>query len=167
MAISRERLEELIKEGKTIYSLDTKLYGPVKWLELENKLDSLEFNKDGEVKLFIIDNGWWHWFNLKDLYEDVEDVKWFLEFGNITRTERLDLPSWEEFRVIGGFVFYDYKQNPISVKICLDPVNVAPCNDCIYIADSKNEYFCKPKTKENYIKACRKAKELFLGGKDE
>ena len=165
--ITKERLEELIEQGEPIYSTDTKLYGCVKWLELENQLEILEFNKNGEVKLFIIDNGWWHWFNLNDLYEDLEDVKWLKEFGCIERTERLELPTWEEFGVIGSFAFYDYKHNPISMMICLDPVNVAPCNDCIYIADKKNEYFCKPKTKENYTLACRKAKELFLGEKEE
>ena len=93
--ITKERLEELIEQGATIYSLDTKYYGCVKYLELENKLEKLEFNQIEEVKLFITDNGWWHWFSLKDLYESKEDVDEILEFGNITRMERLELPSWD------------------------------------------------------------------------
>ena len=155
--ITRERLEELIEQGATIYSLDTKMYGCVKWLELENQLDKLEFKRYGEVKLFIIDNGWWHWFDLKDLYEDIE---WMIEFGNITRTEELNLPTWEEFRnkkvKCVGFkgkatdCFFELYENTSNNRLILLD------HDCDY------EYFNKELTKENYTLACRKAKALFL-----
>ena len=161
--ITKERLEELIEQGATIYSTDTKMYGLVKWLELENKLERLEFNKDGEVKLFIIDNGWWHWFNLKDLYEDLEDVKWHKEFGCIERTERLELPTWEEFKnkktkhvcfmSKDTFCFFElYEDKQKNRLILLD-------HDCDY------EYFNEELTKENYTTACGLCKEFFLGEK--
>lgn len=160
--ITKERLEALIKQGATVYCfrfdevLEEKL-GPNHFVDWE--LDNMFLSKwDEDTHKPICDI--YYIFKHK---EEAEHFQWSLEFECIERTERLELPTWEEFRVIGGFAFYDYKHNPISVNICLDPVNVAPCNDCIYIADSKNEYFCKPKTKENYTLACRKCKELFLG----
>ena len=161
--ISKERLEELIKQGATIYSTDTKMYGLVKWLELENKLERLEFNKDGEVKLFIIDNGWWHWFNLKDLYEDLEDVKWHKEFGCIERTERLELPTWEE-------ISRDLKDVPAGTYVIkeFDDVSLEYIKyNEVFIGIYKGDYEWKEweATKENYTLACRKAKELFLGEK--
>ena len=160
--IIKERLEELIEQGATIYSTDTKMYGLVKWLELENKLERLEFNKDGEVKLFIIDNGWWHWFNLKDLYEDLEDVKWHKEFGCIERTERLELPTWEE-------ISSDLKDVPAGTYVIkeFDDVSLEyiKYNEA-FIGIYKGDYEWKEweATKENYTLACRKAKELFLKG---
>ena len=161
--ISKERLEELIKQGATIYSTDTKMYGLVKWLELENKLERLEFNKDGEVKLFIIDNGWWHWFNLKDLYEDLEDVKWHKEFGCIERTERLELPTWEE-------ISRDLKDVPAGTYVIkeFDDVSLEYIKyNEVFIGIYKGDYEWKEweATKENYTLACIKAKELFLGEK--
>ena len=144
--ITKERLKELIEQDKVFY-----------WV----------FNKEIRILCNLSVPTYWkkNWeLYGKDCFETKEEAEWHKEFGCIERPERLELPTWEEFRVIGGFVFFDYRHNPISVKICLDPVNVAPCNDCIYIADKKNEYFCKPKTKENYTLACRKAKELFLKG---
>ena len=159
--IEKERLEELIEQGATIYSTDTKMYGLVKWLELENKLERLEFNKDGEVKLFIIDNGWWHWFNLKDLYEDLEDVKWHKEFGCIERTERLELPTWEE-------ISRDLKDVPAGTYVIkeFDDVSLEYIKyNEVFIGIYKGDYEWKEweATKENYTLACRKAKELFLG----
>ena len=158
--IDKRRLEELIEQGATVYSTDTKLYGCVKLLELENKLEKLEFNKDGEVKLFIVDNGWWHWFNIKDLYEDKEEAEWVLEFGCIERTERLVLPTWEEFDGIKFVWFVDKNQN----QCCLYYLN---CADKIFINVSGEVVEIGKLTKENYTLAWRKAKELFLGEKDE
>ena len=153
--IEKKRLEELIEQGATIYSTDTKLYGLVKWLELENKLEKLEFNKDGEVKLFIIDNGWWHWFYLKDLYEDLEEVEWHKEFGCIERTERLELPTWEE--ICDGANYYkQFTKKGSTYGIALNIVDERILLDGCYNI---------PLTKENYTLACRKAKELFLGEK--
>ena len=162
--ITKERLLELIEQGKTIYSSDTKLYGLAKWLELENRLEKLEFNEDGEVKLFIIDNGWWHWFSLRDLFETKEEAEWHREFGCIERTEKLELPTWEEiekdFDKINKFGTYAVIDTyGLYMDIFVDNY----CNKFIVLTTLPR----MPLTKENYIKACRKCKELFLGGEDE
>lgn len=90
------------------------------------------------------------------------------ETGCIERTERLELPTWEEFDKKGYIEFVgkeatklilektltiDYDREPISyyvLEILIDDYN--------HTLLFKAEY-----TKENYTLACRKAKELFLG----
>lgn len=152
--ISKERLEELIEQGSQVWKIYKDTCQGV--YQVPAGLFGIGFSSQvDETTPF------------NELFETEEEAVFYKEFGCIERTERLELPTWETFRVIGGFSFYDYKHNPISMIICLDPVNVAPCNDCIYIADKKNQYFCMPKTKENYTLACRKCKELFLGEKYE
>ena len=36
--------------------------------------------------------------HLKDVYENKEEAEWVAEFGNVTRTEKLELPTWEQFK---------------------------------------------------------------------
>lgn len=162
--ITKERLEELIEKGKPIYSTDTKFYGCVRMLELENQPEKLQYDKNGEVKLFITDNGWWHWFSLKDLYESKEDVEEILEFGNITRTERLEMPSWEQ--VQEGFYYNG------SVPIYEDDRNlcfISTSKDIVLknYASLKNQTkFKKPLTRENYNEVRRLCVKLFKGETD-
>ena len=96
-------------------------------------------------------------FNEKTLFETKEEAKWFAEFGNIERTERLVLPTWEEFQNVYDICFVCVKTGTT--------VRVFNWNFSgeIYISDewgiSENfEY-----SKDGYTLACRKAKELFLG----
>lgn len=165
--IEKQRLEELIEQGATVYSLDTKYYGCVKYLELENKLEKVEYDKNGEVKLFITDNGWWHWFSLKDLYESKEDVEWFAKYQNISRTDYLNLPTYEEFienyRVFGWecisdemCVMFNYKTNVYSLYAVDNEIWIGKDNDGSAI-------FHKKLNKENYIEACDICVKLFKG----
>ena len=161
--ITKERLEELIKKGARIYSLDTKLYGCVKYLELENQIDKLEFNKQGEVKLFITDNGWWHWFSLKDLYESKEDVEEILEFGNITRTEMLDLPMWKDLEKDfdklenGTYTIAEYK-HLFSMNLKISKSGTSQI--LLFTDDEKYNWNL---SRENYNEARRLCKKIFLG----
>lgn len=164
--IEKERLEELTQNGETIYTLDTKMYSCEEWLPLENRLENLEFNKYGQVKLFRADNGWWHWFNLKDLYEDLQ---WMIEFGCIERTERLELPTWEElFDFDKATRFLDCYTQEFAITKQRSVIGVVLfgvdfTNKIIEVSIGSDKLFVEELTKENYIKACRKAKELFLG----
>lgn len=133
--ITRERLNELVKQGATIY---VECWGKTKKLDL-NDLEYMEV-EDDDIYYELTDNTA-RTTDLEHLFETQEEAEWYKEFGNIVRSEVLDLPTWEEFRVIGAFAFCDYKNNLINVMTCLDPVNVAPCNDCIYIADKKKSVF--------------------------
>lgn len=144
--ISNERLEELIEQGATIYSNE---YGEIQ-LKKENDLSLYENGQNNYILYALEPNKKYHneIFD-EDLFETEEEAKWFAEFGCIERTERLVLPTWEEFNNQPEFYFDDYT----LVKI----------NDKILLKDTFKDYVYKEFTKENYTLACRKAKELFLG----
>ena len=99
--ITKERLEELIEQGATIYDLSSQ-FEPFEIDFLKVKIHG--FFNDG-VNFYIecptAYNGHQLIFcEYKDLYEfkNKEDAEEYAEFGNITRTERLELPSWEEIK---------------------------------------------------------------------
>lgn len=142
--ISKERLEELIEQGATVYY-------PIPYGANNIKLTKLYrvYDWNNELYLFVGDT---NYCPLSILFETKEDAEWYKEFGCIERTERLDLPTWEEFNNQPEFYFDDYT----LVKI----------NDKILLKDGFEDYVYKEFTKENYILACRKCKELFLGGSD-
>ena len=146
--IIKERLEELIEQCATIYSNE---YGEIQ-LKKENDLSLYENGQNNYILYALEPNKKYHneIFD-EDLFETEEEAKWFSEFGCIERTERLELPTWEEFNNQPEFYFDDYT----LVKI----------NDKILLKDCFEDYVYKEFTKENYTLACRKAKELFLGEK--
>ena len=149
--ISKERLQELIKEEATIYVKNGAI----------TRLDYFEH--------FVEDDALWRRnkivvgkeYCLKELFETKEEIEWELEFGNITRTETLKLPSWEEFDELKfkriwfaskNYTFYALYQR--YNKLYLD----WSCDDDYYRHD--RQWLA---TKENYIEACRLCKKLFIG----
>ena len=154
--ITKERLEELIKEEATIYVITHEPFiaGVSSFIGIKEEKLSKESNIGKDNTLYWQDMGI---AELEYLYETKEEAEWYLEFGNITRTERLELPSWEEFKEIRFVEFfyneYDYmlQYQNISKKIAL------------YERNNKGDYYLKEATKENYLEACKMAKKLFLG----
>lgn len=147
--ISKERLEELIEQGSTIYEL----YMNKNILEIQLKND-----------WFVIDDGlyerklskhpfrsWW----ISNLYETKEDAEFVREFGCIERTERLELPTWEEFIEKEEVIFYSKSNQKTFISII--------GTKYLVVERLFERYFTGELTKENYTIACRKAKELFLG----
>lgn len=180
MAISKERLKELIEQKATIYSV---CCGEV----FEEKLTSNHFVgiADNEISLMQRYNGYEKDLidYIRCLYETEEEANWVAEFGDIERTERLELPTWKQIenimeqkkkfglnnsdsvlaRIITGDSIY-------YLKLCKDLDLFTLQLKQTYIGDDLCEeittrfpYMFGIATKENYIKACRKAKELFLG----
>ena len=86
--ITRERLEELIKQKATIY---------ITFADdcvVEDKLDEKKFNLMEKLNNgFGIKCG----YPLDMLFETKEEAEFALRYQNITRTETLSLPTWEEF----------------------------------------------------------------------
>lgn len=160
MAISKERLEELIEQGATIWTNDFE----------EIKLDK-NTCEVCEVKTFSGEHLYWvfdfeYEFNnvkynakidLDELEEDVEKCKWQREFGCIERVERLKLPTWEEFDDKTFIWFVDKNQNQCCLyyRKCAKQIVINVSGEVIEIGEL---------TKENYLIACMKAKELFLNG---
>ena len=157
--ITKERLEELIEQGATIWGVYDYSYSydkPNKKVEFID-LDGF-YNYYKDIDEFIMYQG-----DYSELFETEEEAKWFAEFGCIERTERLEFPTWEEFKnkktkhvcFMGKdtFCFFElYEDKQKNRLILLD-------HDCDY------EYFNEELTKENYTTACGLCKEFFLGEK--
>ena len=146
--IEKKRLEKLIEAEETIYTLDSDVHLNSRYHFIDgNRL----YEKHRDEAEYLYD--------LEDLFESEEEAEWYLEFGNIERTEKLTLPTWEEVqndlekRPDGDYVIVDndkvtfiyYKSNGFEV--------ISNCDNYHYFGS----------TKENYIEACRLAKKLFLG----
>ena len=105
---------------------------------------------------------------------DKKDTEWELEFGNVTRTEKLELPSWEDTETEQFYVFGWWHGD---VELAMRRFDAD--DDCEYlIVEHKSDkykenlygqkvkiVFKKPYNRENYIEACRLCKKLFLGVK--
>lgn len=150
--ISKERLEELIKKGATIYEVK---YHNINEVKLDKDLIVVVNDRYIHFRPYYGEKYQFHKY-LDKLFESKEEAEWHKEFGNITRTETLKLPTWEEFRNEFGFDFFAKSEIRIYV------MNHFFDNE-IYITDQwgyseKFEY-----TKEGYLLVCRKCKKLFLG----
>ena len=159
--ISKERLEELIEQGATIYEL----YMNKNIIEIQLKNDWFVM-RDGlyEAKLGKHPfRSWW----ISNLYETKEDAEFVREFGCIERTERLELPTWEELfkedRVLDCYTQeFGIVKNRSFIGVVLLGVDFT--NEIVEVSIGSDQIFCELLTKENYTLACRKAKELFLKG---
>lgn len=150
--ISKERLEALIKEGATVYEVKYTYKGLyVDEYNLKNIPTYYKSHLDFFQDIHII-------------FETKEETEWYREFGCVERTERLELPTWEDVSKdfiplkvgSGQYPVVEFGDNSIEiiVNVNKDIQIVLWCN---FISN-----FEAPLTKENYILACRKCKELFL-----
>lgn len=147
--ITNERIDELLRQKAKIWGIGKQ--GNVFCVGLKFRPDTLKNKKWLENKYEVYSK----------FFETKEEAEWHKEFGCIERTERLELPTWEEFKCI-----YFRGEDCCDYKLCKD------CSEIMlkvshYDENHYKDYYCWELTKENYILACRKAKELFLGVKDE
>lgn len=147
--IERERLEELIKQSATIYQVYVDATIIKMKLDKDFKVDNAHLCK--KLKGVVKSCG----YPLYKLFETLEGAEWYKEFGCIERTEKLELPTWEEFLKAEKYFLFKAK-NSQNIFLFRE-------NNTIYIEDEKWNILREELTKENYILACRKAKELFLG----
>ena len=166
--ISKERLEELIEQGATVWHND--------WEEIKLDKNTCEVcecrSMSGEHITWYLcfpyeyDNRkYWEEIDTQELEENVDKGKWELEFGCIERTERLELPTWEEIKK--DFIDRHREYGEYTVVEQHDIIiDIQVMGKCIYIAIYGDEHCRWKLTKENYTLVCRKAKELFLGEKD-
>ena len=149
--IKKKRLKELIEQSATIYEL----YMNKNILEIQLKNDWFVID-DGLYERKLSKHSFRSWW-ISNLYETKEDAEFVKEFGCIERTERLELPTWEEFLKLENIHSFKSKNNQIVVLF--------RDGNTIYLEDENWNILRKSLTKENYTEACRKAKELFLGEK--
>ena len=150
--ISKERLEELIEQGATIYEVKYNNINPV---SLKNKIRFIS-EKYSVVAFEPRPNEKYkHHKYFDKLFETLEEAEWHKEFGCIERTERLVLPTWEEFKNDGEFSFLDKQGFEWDLYSPDDETRISLVGGYNHF---EYEY-----SKENYTLACRRAKELFLG----
>lgn len=169
--IEKERLEELIEQGATIW-----FYEDLSGIEI---IDLKETDYKYEIGVVDADDrehllqtsiskygksidDWW-WFS--GSFETKEELDWYKEFGCIERTERLELPTWEEFIKFGENSHYGFNEikrfDNVRFGYCCRPDG---SDGSLYIdQDGKTMFLTSMITKENYTLACRQCKELFLG----
>lgn len=159
--ITKQRLEELIEQGATIY----RTYADV-------SVQEIKLNKN----YMKVDNAFlWQKMTgafkscgipLENLFETKEEAEWHKEFGCIERTESLELPTWEELfkqdRLLDCYTQEFAIVNNLSVMgVALFGVDFT--NKIIEVSIGSDKLFVEELTKKNYTLACKKCKELFLG----
>jgi len=154
-------LEELIKNRATIYYLS--IFDTNDKEVIEHKPSKSRVYKnldDGSITIDDIYDEYW--------FESREDAEFANEFKRVARIDYLDLPTWEEFikdeKFIEGNEVGFYDDVGIRYKL-LKTQYTTPKMICLFEEGIQGDYICEKYelTKENYIKACRKCVELFLG----
>lgn len=161
--MTKERLEELIKQGATIWIDD---FG-------EYKLDEkhCEICKINDLRgNFLGRYCFWYEYDyngekchseceLEDIEENVERGKWHWEM-DACRTERFEPPTWEDIknRYCFGFCknFGKYGEHYI-----LDVNKNCDINWAITVERDSDIIYSGKATKENYEKACEIVRRLF------
>lgn len=156
MAITKNRLEELIKQGATVYSLDKQVKYPIPI-----------FLKDGE-NVVVNDNELVNSVRVIDkienLFETRKEAEWHLKY-HATRTEELDLPMWKEFITYNENLGVSFVGEDWVVYELSNDIDIYHKPRILLTADG--EYFEEWKsTEENYEKACDLCLKLFKGEQD-
>lgn len=144
--IERERLKELIEQRATIYQVYADATIIKMKLDKDFKVNNAHLCK--KLKGVVKSCG----YPLYKLFETEEEAEWHKEFGCIERTERLELPTWEESKKDDIICLFDNVEFNYFI------------HDNTYgLYEGSLKLLDLEATKENYLKACRKCKELFLG----
>lgn len=148
--IARERLEQLIEKGAEIWHLCGR-----KDIRKTNARD---------IPTHYRLNNFKDWELYKEYYfETKEDAEEYAEFGNITRTEKLELPSWEDVKKdsetlkYGTYTIAEYKHLfSLNLKI----LKYFPTQIVLFTDTEKYGWNL---SRENYNEARRLCVKLFKG----
>lgn len=164
--ITKERLEELIKQGATIWC-SYKLNYTVIEVNLTDKDRFLIYRDD----MSILDRDTEYTYQLKNLFETKKQAKWCLD-NTFERTEKLALPMWEEFynhdKTIDNYriLFTSKDKERIELCICGNIDEADPESIVIFNLDNdldQSYLFDKLANEENYKEACKLCGKLFAG----
>ena len=150
--IEKERLEDLIEQMADIYVV---MHFGVYTHKLTREYKLGDYGV-GVVKYGKVTERWAY----EDLFETKEDAEEYAEFGNITKTERLELPSWEDIPnevYLAKFIGKDKNEYHL--------LQFNSKQGWILFNDTKKkivEKFIK-RTRENYNEARRLCVKLFRG----
>lgn len=154
--ISKERLQELIKQEATIWA---DRYGEIQLCEKSEvrRVISCEgesyclsgFIYDGEFSPFAV--------TPEEMEENVEKGNWKYEM-HASRIERFEPPLWEEINENTDWRFYFFTRDGRDYWFTVNGII-----ECIDLNSEYSESYYFDFTKEDYIKACTIARKLFLG----
>lgn len=175
--ISKERLEELIEQGATIYTsgyresccFKNEIIVDLTKLDYFNKTKTYSIKDFGGGDFVLLtgytcDNGCDEYLTPDELFETQEEAEWHKEFGCILKIERLWFPTWES-------VYNDLKDYKDGDFYILDNDHFSFVYNKCYITPqlflyTRNEKFNWNANKENYYEACKLAKKIFLGERE-
>ena len=159
--IDRERLQELINQKAKIWYYDKEDY-EYDLMELDTKNISFSY---GENCFINFNQETWKtnpqpYKIFEDcLYETQAEAEWVAKM-HTKRTEYFEPPTWEEFEKQGE-PYYFIGKGGIKERIY-----IYNNNGIRKLLSSGCKFWGTP-TKENYIKACEYARNLFLGKENE
>ena len=153
--ITKERLKELILQRATVYANGC---GEIKLIP-ENDIEIYENGNDSYILYALEPNRKYkNEIFAEELFETKEDAEFAEEFQNITRTETLSLPKFEELKKFERFEFKAKDGHRYTIHY------ISGFNTLAITGIIENKYYGEA-TKENYLEACKIAKKLFLGEK--
>lgn len=164
--ITKERLKELIEQGAKVWCVCDYSYDKSNPNKKVEYYDFSYLSDEYKRTDLDIDNYISSVEEYTEFFETKEEAEWHKEFKNITRTDRLELPTWEEF--IKGKEIYFHDDIGMAYKLVKTQFSVKPNMIYLFEEGIQGDYISKKYelTKENYTLACRKCKELFLGLED-
>ncbi len=160
--MDKETLQKKIESGDTVWGLSESFDGEKEIKEFKIKLDGenvriYDFSDEPlcpDVFIYSINDI----DKMKWLFATKEEAEWQLEFGNIERREKLELPTWEQAQENIDWGIDCANRDWYLLKL--------RGHSIIRIEDwNSNGIYEKPLTYENYLEACRLCKKLFLGEK--
>ena len=167
--MTQERLEELIKQGATIWSNTIWYHGKIHLINSDTDEYRIIEDNFGNVCLSHHTKGTDDCYDgqwaLEELREDVDCAEWEYK-THAERTERFEPPMWEDIQ--GWYCFRFISNNDfIEFMVNYDYYEETTRYDCneikIFNESQESILFSEPATKENYIKACEIVRDLFKG----
>ena len=157
--MDKETLQKKIESGETVWTFSWTT-GEKRIVELN--LQENEPETDNYLLYFWDKDLVEHRYGLESIFATKKEAEWELEFGNITRTEKLELPTWEQaleqsLEVGIGTTFVDAHKGKWQLIFAKDEIIL-----CDWSLMSRDKSW-KKLTHENYLEACRLCKKLFLG----
>ena len=181
--MTKSELQKLIKKGGTIYVVEYYDYPPYSDIDEYDLTEyTLEFPIDKPGLVSFIDKDPEFCPNCLDIeiaqcYTSKEDAEFERDFKDIRRTEVLNLPTWEEiqkkryditFRIKDDIItFTNQWYEGYNIEMNSDPLRNELTKWYMTVEGDYKCYFDKLMSKENYLEACKVAKELFLKGEND
>lgn len=171
--IKKDKLMELIEQGKTFWIVDYDEYDECNEIIEINKEEKpliKHFSNNPNFPLIFKSNSYTETLtnsSFSKFYETKEDAEFACKYQNIRRVEYLKLPIYEDFikkyQTLGETLIEDEKC--VMFTSAAETYSLYATDNEVWVGkDSSGErVFNDELTKENYEKACEVCRKLFLG----